>query len=111
MKVLPTFNLSLHPFWATISFPFSTMNLSARARTLEAPCRSDRTSMSGNKKMVNGWNPEESLLQQLTEHIVRVNVGAQTFLAHLFQFLNNVKICIDIVVCEAELYILMLLVS
>ena len=52
VKVLPTFNLSLHPFWATISFPFSTMNLRARARTLEAPCRSDRTSMSGNKKMV-----------------------------------------------------------
>ena len=47
--------------------------------------------MSGNKKMVNGWNPEESLLQQLTEHIVRVNVGAQTLLAHLFQFLNNEK--------------------
>ena len=41
--------------------------------------------------MVNGWNPEESLLQQLTEHIVRVNVGAQTLLAHLFQFLNNEK--------------------
>ena len=49
--------------------------------------------------MVNGWNPEESLLQHLTEHIVRVNVGAQTLLAHLFQLLNNGKICIDIVCC------------
>jgi len=35
-----TFNLSLHPAWATISLPLSTMTLCARDLTLAAPYKS-----------------------------------------------------------------------